>query len=206
MLGIPFLQVLEHDVHWVLELLIILPDLHGIDEFDQCCEVLFLDRRFIVDIADQRAVQQRLCFGPELVPGFAVALGVGDQCGDELQDILLAVDIGERIVVHALGEVDGVEDLHLILSDGLQGIAALHQDTAFRICHNIGTMHLKQVRFKPESCLTGSGSTDNQDVFVPGIGRILRTVAHRNSFCLCQDYIVLEDGIHERFDICVSAP
>ena len=63
---------------------IILPDLHGIDEFDQCCEVLFLDRRFIVDIADQCAVQQRLCFGPELVPGFAVALGVGDQCGDEL--------------------------------------------------------------------------------------------------------------------------
>jgi len=41
------------------------------------------------------------------------------------------VDIGKWIVVHALGEIDGIEYLDLILSDGLQGMTAFHQDTAF---------------------------------------------------------------------------
>ena len=78
-----------------------------------------------MDISDQRTVQQRLRLGPELIPGFAVALGVGDQGCYKLQDILLTVDIGEGIVVHALGKIDGVEHLHLILSDLLKCIAAL---------------------------------------------------------------------------------
>ena len=154
MFGLPFLQVLKHDIHGILELFIILPDLHCVDEFDQRGEVLLLNRRFVMDISDQRTVQQCLRLGPELIPGLAVSLGVGDQRCHELQDILLTVDIGEGIVVHAFAEVDGVEHLNLILSDGLKGIAAFHQDTAFRIRYNIGTVHLKQVWLQPESRLT----------------------------------------------------
>ena len=133
MFRVPFLQVLEHDIHGILELFIVLPDLHGVDEFDQRGEVLLLNRRFVMDIPDQRTVKQRLRLGPEFIPGLAVAFGIGNQRCHKLQDILFAVDIGEGIVVHALAEVDGIEYLHLILSDLLKRIAAFDQDTAFRV-------------------------------------------------------------------------
>jgi len=122
--GVPFFQVLKHNIHGILELFIILTDLHGVDELNQRSKVLFLNRGFVVDISDQRTVQQRFRLGPELVPGLAVTLGVGNQGCDELQDVFFAVDISEGIVVHTLGEVDGVEYLHFILPDGLQRIAA----------------------------------------------------------------------------------
>ena len=129
MLRVLFLQVLKHDVDRILELLVIFTDLHGVDELDQRGKVLFLFRCLIVDIADQRAVKEGLRFRPEFVTGFAVAFGVGDQCGDELQDILLAVDISEGVVVHALFEIDGVQDPDLV-AVLLQGVAALQDDGA----------------------------------------------------------------------------
>ena len=46
----------------------------------------------------------------EIVPGLALALGIGDQRGDQLQNVFLAVDIRKRVVVHTFFEVDGVED------------------------------------------------------------------------------------------------
>ena len=127
MLWILFLQVFKHDVHRVLELFVILTDLHGIDEFDQGGEVLFLHRRFIVDISDQGTVKQRLRFGPKLITGFTVAFGVGDQRGDELQDVLFTVDIGKGIVVHRLLKVDRIQDPDLI-AVLLQGMAAFQDD------------------------------------------------------------------------------
>ena len=36
------LQIFKHDIHGILELFIILPDLHGVDEIDQGCDFLFL--------------------------------------------------------------------------------------------------------------------------------------------------------------------
>ena len=63
-----------------------------------------------MDISDQCRVQQCLRFGPELITGFAIALGVGDQCGHELQDVLLGMNVGKRIVMLRLLEIDRVED------------------------------------------------------------------------------------------------
>ena len=93
MLRVLLLQCLKHDIDRILELFIVLTDLHGIDKLDQGCEVLFLHRRFIVDISDQGTVKQRLRFGPELITGFTVAFGVGNQRGDKFQNVLLAVNI-----------------------------------------------------------------------------------------------------------------
>ena len=61
MIGLLFLQVFKHDVDRILEVFIVLTDFHGVDEFDQGGEVLFLYRGFIVDIANQGTVEQRLC-------------------------------------------------------------------------------------------------------------------------------------------------
>ena len=58
---LPFLQILKHQIHRILELLIILPNLHGIDELDESRKVLFLLRCLIMNVANESTVEQRLC-------------------------------------------------------------------------------------------------------------------------------------------------
>ena len=58
--GVPLFQLIEHQVHGVFELLIVLPDLHAVYHLDECGKVLFLHRGLVVDVADERTVQQRL--------------------------------------------------------------------------------------------------------------------------------------------------
>ena len=82
-----------------------------------------------MDIADQGAVQQRFCLCPELVTGFSIAFGIGNQGSDQLQNILFGVDIRKGIVVHGLFEVDGVEDFDAVLVPQ-ECIAALDYDTS----------------------------------------------------------------------------
>ena len=148
--GLAGFQLVEHQVHGVFELLIVLPDLHAVDHLDEGGEILFLHRGLVVDVADERAVQQRLGLDPEIVPGLALALGVGDEGRYQLQDVLFAMDIAEGVIVHRLLEVDGVQHLDLVrLVDDLavlvlhrlavlaqlgrtplEHLAALHQDGA----------------------------------------------------------------------------
>jgi len=129
---IPFFQVFKHDVHRVPELFIVFPDFHRVDEFDQGSEVLFLDGGFVVDIPDQGTVQKSFRLRPEFVAGPAVALGVGDKRRDEFQDVFFAADIGEGVVMHALAEVDRIEDSDLVSPDPLEGMSALRQDGTLR--------------------------------------------------------------------------
>ena len=85
-----------------------------------------------MDVADQGAVQKRLCLHPKIVAGFAVSLGVADQGVDQFQNVLLAVDIGEGVIVHTFGKVDGIEYLDAVVVL-LQQSAALDHDAAFRV-------------------------------------------------------------------------
>ena len=57
---LPLRQLLEGQIHVVLKGLIVLAYLHGVDELDERGEVLFLLGGFVVDIADERRVEQRL--------------------------------------------------------------------------------------------------------------------------------------------------
>ena len=108
MVGLLGFQCIKHQVYRVFELLVILPDLHGVDELDEGREILLLYRGLIVDIPNQRAIQQGLCFDPKIVSGFSFAFGIGDQRCDQLQDVLFAMNIGKRVIVHGLLEVDGI--------------------------------------------------------------------------------------------------
>ena len=89
-------QCIKHQVYGVFELLVILPDFHRIDELNEGGEVLLLHRSLIVDIANERAVQQRLRFDPEIVASLSFAFGVGNQRRNQLQDVLFAVNVRER--------------------------------------------------------------------------------------------------------------
>ena len=133
---LPACQLLEGQIHVVLKGLIVLAHLHGVDELDERGEVLFLLRGFVVDIADERRVEQRLGLLPEVVPGFPVTLGVGDEGRDQLQNILLTVDIRKGVVMVGLLEVDGIEYLHLVAITEHE-LSALHGDAALRIGDNV---------------------------------------------------------------------
>ena len=54
-------QCIKHQVYGVFELLVILPDFHGVDELDEGGEVLLLHRSLIMDISDKGTVQKRFC-------------------------------------------------------------------------------------------------------------------------------------------------
>ncbi len=99
-------QCIKHKVYGVFELLVILTDFHGIDELNEGGEVLLLFQSLIMDIANKRAVQQGFCFYPEIVFGLALAFGIGNQRCYQLQDVFFAMDIGERVIMHVLLEVD----------------------------------------------------------------------------------------------------
>ena len=47
-------------------------------------------------------------FDPEIVPGLALAFGIGDESRDQLQDVLLRVDVGRGYSAWTF-EVDGVQ-------------------------------------------------------------------------------------------------
>lgn len=104
-------QILKQQVYRILISFIIFRNLHGIQHFQQCCEVLFLNRGFIVKVSDQRNEQKPLRFVPEWVAALTLTLGVGHQCGDELQNVLFTVDVRHGVIAHTLGKVDGVENL-----------------------------------------------------------------------------------------------
>ena len=52
-------QLVEHQVHRIFEVLIVLTHLHRIDKLNERGEILFLHRRFIVDVPDKGGVEQR---------------------------------------------------------------------------------------------------------------------------------------------------
>ena len=78
MLGIALGEAVKHIVHSVLETFIIFPYFHAVYHFYQRVHVALLLRPLKDDIGHKSAVQKRFRFRPELVPLFAVSLGVGN--------------------------------------------------------------------------------------------------------------------------------
>ena len=94
-----------------------------------------------MDIADESTVEKRLCLAPEQISALAVTLGVCHKCRCQLQDILFAVQIGKRVIVHGLVEIDRVENLDSAIYMH-KCMANLEQGRTFRIGQNIGRMKL----------------------------------------------------------------
>ena len=99
---LPFCQFFKHQIDGIFEVLVVLPHLHGVNHLDEGGEVLLLHRRFVVDIPDERRVEQRLRLAPEIVAALAVPLRVGDEGRDQLQNVLFRVEIREGVVVMGL--------------------------------------------------------------------------------------------------------
>ena len=125
-------QPLEHIVHCVHKLVIVLFDLHAGDHVHQRVHVPVLLRSLEDDIGDEGTVQKRLGLLPKGIALLALALGVGDQGVHEFQDVGLVADIRQRVVVHGLGKIYAVEHLDFVPTL-LQERADLSQHTALRV-------------------------------------------------------------------------
>ena len=79
--------------------------------------------------------------------------------------------------MHALFEIDRIEYFHAV-SVLQKCVPDLVYYCSFWICNYIRRMHLQYVRFDEKSRLTGTGSTYDQRIFVPGILRFLRPAVH----------------------------
>ena len=78
------LQPLEHIVHGVEKVLVILLDLHAGDHVHQRIHVAILLGSLKNDVAQQGAIQKRFRLRPERVALLALALGVGNEGVDKL--------------------------------------------------------------------------------------------------------------------------
>lgn len=103
-----------------------------------------------MDVANQSAVQKRFSFRPELVPAFLLSLGVGDQGRDQLQNVLLAVNVSEGVIVHGFFEIDRVKNLDLV-PVAPQEMSGVDHDVAFSLglsrteCGNFEKIRMRPV-------------------------------------------------------------
>ena len=107
--------------------------------------------------------------------------------------------------MHRLLKIDRIEYLDPVFCPHKR-MAHLNKGRTFRIGQNVGTVELEQIGFDPETCLAAAGSADDQDILIPGIGWILRPVAHHQPLGPSKDHVILELRIHERLDIRMGSP
>ena len=159
---------------------------------------------------DAIAIQELIEANGDGSPNFDVKL-ITDTCTKT--DLRTAVkqlfegdaDIGKGVVLHALGKVDRIQHLDLILRP-LQELAALHQQSPFRVGHNIAGMELHQVGFHKKPRLAASAAADYQHVFISRVFWIFGAVGHHQPFRLGQDHVVVKDRIDVGLYICRLAP
>ena len=205
MVRVFYSQLIEHLVHGVFILLIVFSDFHGVNQFKESREVLFLRWSLIVEIADQCCVQQGLCLRPELVTRFPVPLGVGNERRYQFQNILFSVDIHEGVVVHTLLEIDGVEDLDPVVV-AFQQLANLAYNRTFRVCDDIGGVELHEIWLEEKPGLTGTGAADDEHILISRVSRVFGAIRHHQAFGLREDDIVLKDRIDKWGNVFGFAP
>ena len=226
MIWIRFFEVFKHEVYLILEFFVVFMYLHGVDHLDQRGKIFLFIGGLIVDVADEGGVEQGLGLDPEIVPGFGVAGGIGNQGGDQLQNILFRMNVLKRIIVHGFSEIDRVQnpdfiglidDLPIFIPDWiviivqkrgpmLEQLAALGQNTALWVSNDIGAVHLHEIGLEPEAGFAGTGATDDQHVFVSRCFRVLWAAVHGETFRFCQNDIVAEHWVNVGSDILLCTP
>ena len=109
--------------------------------------------------------------------------------------------------MHGLFEVYRIQHFDPVtMSD--QHSAAFHNDRTFWICNHIRYVirHLHEVGLHIESCFTGSGSTDDDHIFVSCILRKFRAAVHSQPLRLCQDDIIFKYRINKWFNVFFISP
>ena len=181
MVWVLLLQLLKQQVNRIFEIFIIFPCFTGIHQINQHGKILFFLRCFVPDICDQCRVIELFSFYPEILRGLlSFPFGIYNDCVYEFQNVLFAPDVSERVVMHRFCKVNGIKHLNPVIILR-QHSAAFDQHSAFRISDHIGTVHLHKVRLHKKACLTGTGTANHKNVFIPCILRLLWSAGHHKT-------------------------
>ena len=206
MVRVALFQLIEHEVNGIFESLVILSGLRSVDQFEQGSEVFLVFRRFVPDIADEGGIVELFRLDPEILPGLiAISLRVDDDRIDQFEDVLFAADVGERVVVHGFTKIYRIQRLDDI-AVFLKHLSAFDQYCTLGISDHIGAVHLHEIGLHEKAGLTGTGTTDDKDVLIPRVLRLLWTAVHGQPLGLGEDDIVGEVVIHVRPDVFRSPP
>ena len=155
-------ESVEQQIYGIFERFIIFPDFHCVYHLYERRKILLIFWSFIIDVADQSRVKKRLGLHPKIIAGFAFPFRIGNQHRNQFENVFLAMDIREWIVVHRLPKVNRIEHFDLIRlindfaffiaqrftvfaqlgSAPRKQFAAFHKDGAFRVGNDIGAVHL----------------------------------------------------------------
>ena len=94
-----------------------------------------------------------------------VALGVADEAFDEAEDVRLALDVGDGVVVEGSAEVYGVEGLYLI-SQVFEHPSHIVDERAFGVGHEVVRVCLEEVGLHIIARLACSGPSYHEHVVV----------------------------------------
>ena len=139
--GLVALQGFKRQVHLILVAVVIFVDFHHVQKIHERGEVLLLLGGFLPDKGNQGGVEELFTLLPELVPGFSVSLGVGNQSSDKFQNVLFTVEIHKGVIMETFLEVNGVEHLDAV---GLPDDASLVVQQHLSILAPLGRPPLKQ--------------------------------------------------------------
>ena len=201
-----FRQLIKKQVYGRFEILIPLAALAGIEHIQQHRKILFFLRRFIVDIGDQRLEQQCRCLLPEIIAALFLALGVRHDDCDQRKYIGFTVQIMEGVIVHGSAEINGVQDLQLVMSFLDEDLSHFLHDRTFRVRAYIRCVHLQKVRLDMIAGLTGAGAAQHQyiQIHIP-LFRV-RDLPQCQALGVRQQDILCEIVIDERRNILLIAP
>ena len=114
MIGILLFESVKQQIYGIFERFIIFPDFHCVYHLYECRKILLIFWSFIIDVADQSRVKKRLGLHPKIIAGFAFPFRIGNQHRNQFENVFLAMDIREWIVVHRLPKVNRIEHFDLI--------------------------------------------------------------------------------------------
>ena len=158
-----------------------------------------------MNIGDKRRKQELFRLVPEWVTSFAFSSRVGHEGCHQLQNILFRVDIVEGVVVHRLLEIDGVEYFYAIIF--LQKcVSDFKNRSTFRVCQNVGTVHLQKIRLNEISSLTTAGAAHNEYIFIARRFGVFGAAGHGEALGLGQNDVILKLGVYIRLNIFGIAP
>lgn len=155
----------EEQVERGLEVFVVLAGLGHGEQREQARQVVVLRREPVAQQGDEGGVQHLLGVLPEGVSRLAVAVGVHDVAVDERQDVGIRLHVLERVVVHGLIEVDGIEGLHLVPVVREQEPRVL-EERALGVGDEIARVELADVRSDVVERLAGAGAAHDQHVQV----------------------------------------
>ena len=150
--------------------------------------------------------QQRRCLLPEIIAALFLALGVRHDDCDQRKYIGFTVQIMEGVIVHGCAEINGIQDLQLVMSFLDENLSHFLHDRTFRVRAYIRCVHLQKVWLDMIAGLTGAGAAQNQyiQIHIP-LFRV-RDLPQCQALSVSQQDILCEIVIDERRNILLIAP